>query len=249
MAISSSCFCYLFISPKLQTNCRPSALTSNIYTKRNNAASFALGPVNSDLSRQKVKELGSKLSTGWSFMGGSRIVIRPNLTRNLLQRKSSMVSASWFSSSEIATTAFPLGSVAVLPFYVFMIVAPKAEFTHKVMESKLTYIVLGLLYAYILYLSWIPDTLQLLFHYQDLIPDQAGITQLFSREMSLASAWIHILVMDLFAARLVYLDGLENCIETRHSVSLCLMSCPIGAISHFITKALSKRSNKDNLRI
>lgn len=50
--------------------------------------------MNSDLSRQEVKELGSKLSTGWSFLGGSRIVIRPNLTRNLLQRKSSMVSAS-----------------------------------------------------------------------------------------------------------------------------------------------------------
>ncbi|OIT00010.1 PREDICTED: protein ABA DEFICIENT 4, chloroplastic-like isoform X1 [Nicotiana attenuata] len=249
MAISSSCFCHLFISPKLQTNCRVSALASNIYTKRNNAASFALGPVKSDVSRQKVEELRSKLSTGWSFLGGSRIVIRPNVTRNLLQRKSSRVSASWFSTSEIAATAFPLGSLSVLPFYVFMVVAPKAEFTHKVMESKLPYIVLGRLYAYILVLSWRPDTLQLLFHYQDLIPDQAGITQLFSREMSLASAWIHILVMDLFAARLVYLDGLQNCVETRHSVSLCLMSCPIGVISHFITKALSNKSNKENLRV
>ncbi|XP_019249281.1 PREDICTED: protein ABA DEFICIENT 4, chloroplastic-like isoform X2 [Nicotiana attenuata] len=247
MAISSSCFCHLFISPK--TNCRVSALASNIYTKRNNAASFALGPVKSDVSRQKVEELRSKLSTGWSFLGGSRIVIRPNVTRNLLQRKSSRVSASWFSTSEIAATAFPLGSLSVLPFYVFMVVAPKAEFTHKVMESKLPYIVLGRLYAYILVLSWRPDTLQLLFHYQDLIPDQAGITQLFSREMSLASAWIHILVMDLFAARLVYLDGLQNCVETRHSVSLCLMSCPIGVISHFITKALSNKSNKENLRV
>nr|XP_016446654.1 PREDICTED: protein ABA DEFICIENT 4, chloroplastic-like isoform X1 [Nicotiana tabacum] len=222
----SSCFCHFLISHKLQ---------------RNNAASFALGPVNSDLSRQEVKELGSKLSTGWSFLGGSRIVIRPNLTRNLLQRKSSMVSASWLESSQIATSVFPLGTLAVLPFYFFMIVAPKAALTQKMMESSIPYIVLGLLYVYLLYLSWTPDTMQLLFPNKYWLPELCGIAEMFSRVMTLASAWIHLLAVDLFAARQIYHDGLQNDIETRHSVSLCLLSCPIGLVSHFITKALFSR--------
>lgn len=38
--------------------------------------------------------------------------------------------------------------------------------------------------------------------------------------------------------RQVYQDGLENEIETRHSVSLCLLFCPIGILVHAITKAL-----------
>nr|XP_009795057.1 PREDICTED: uncharacterized protein LOC104241800 isoform X1 [Nicotiana sylvestris] len=226
----SSCFCHFLISHKLQ---------------RNNAASFALAPIiNSDVSRQKVGGLGTKLSTGWSFLGGSRIVIRPNVTRNLLQRKSSMVSALWSESSQIATNVFPLGTLAVLPFYFFMVVAPKAALAQKVMESSIPYIVLGLLYVYLVYLSWTPDTMQLLFPNKYLLPELDGIAEMFSRVMTLASAWIHLLAVDLFAARQIYHDGLENDIETRHSVTLCLMSCPIGIVSHFITKALFSRRDR-----
>jgi hypothetical protein len=67
---------------------------------------------------------------------------------------------------------------------------------------------------------------------------------MFSSEMTLASAWIHLLVVDLFAARQVYNDGLENQIETRHSVSLCLLFCPVGIVSHFVTKAIINNQYK-----
>lgn len=51
-----------------------------------------------------------------------------------------------FSSSEIAATAFPLGSVSVLPFYVFMVVAPKAEFVSFLdnFRGLLAYLAAGL---------------------------------------------------------------------------------------------------------
>ncbi|XP_044468910.1 protein ABA DEFICIENT 4, chloroplastic-like isoform X2 [Mangifera indica] len=67
-----------------------------------------------------------------------------------------------------------------------------------------------------------------------------GMVKMFSGEMTLASAWIHLLAVDLFAARQVFHDGLENRIETRHSVSLCLLFCPIGILTHVITKAMTK---------
>ncbi|KAI9379573.1 hypothetical protein POPTR_017G114900v4 [Populus trichocarpa] len=176
---------------------------------------------------RRVARVGSDLHRDWSFLGGSRIVIHPKLTNFLVYRKSSGVNASWLTSSQIASSVFTLGTAAVLPFYTLMVVAPKAEVTRKSMESSIPYVVLGLLYAFLLYLKyWLPE-----------LP---GIEKIFSSEMTLASAWIHLLVVDLFAARQVFDDGLENEVETRHSVSLCLLFCPIGIVTHVITKALTK---------
>ncbi|XP_057522229.1 protein ABA DEFICIENT 4, chloroplastic-like isoform X3 [Amaranthus tricolor] len=116
--------------------------------------------------------------------------------------------------------------------------------TKKTMRSSIPYLVLGLLYAYLLYRSWTPETIRLMFASKYWLPELQGIAKMFSSEMTLASAWIHLLVVDLFAARQVYQDGLEEDIETRHSVSMCLLFCPIGILSHFITKTLSKPDEK-----
>ncbi|KAI8534417.1 hypothetical protein RHMOL_Rhmol10G0087800 [Rhododendron molle] len=75
----------------------------------------------------------------------------------------------------------------------------------------------------------------------------SGIAKMFSNEMTLASAWIHLLAVDLFAAGQVFHDGLESETETRHSVSLCMLCCPVGIVSHVLTKALTK-SSKHNVR-
>lgn len=110
-----------------------------------------------------------------------------------------------------------------------------------------------------------------------------SIGKMFSSELTLASAWIHLLVVDLFAARSsscilsfyflsihcfslrlifclfsyfsdsacgsisrhIFHDGLENQIETRHSVSFCLFFCPIGILTHVITKAMTKTTPKE----
>jgi hypothetical protein len=125
-----------------------------------------------------------------------------------------------------------------------MVVAPKAEITKKCMESSVPYIILGVLYVYLLYISWTPETLKYMFSSKYMLPELSGIAKMFSSEMTLASAWIHLLVVDLFAARQVYNDGLENQIETRHSVSLCLLFCPVGIVSHFVTKAIINNQYK-----
>ncbi|WCJ25371.1 Protein ABA DEFICIENT 4 chloroplastic [Euphorbia peplus] len=167
-----------------------------------------------------------------SFLGGSTVAIRPKLAYPKC--------SSWLTNPQIASSVFTLGTAAVLPFYTLMVVAPKSDLTRKSMESNMPYIVLGLLYAYLLYLSWTPDTIRLMFASKYLLPELPGIAKMFSSEMTLASAWIHLLAVDLFAARHVYKDGLENEIETRHSISFCLLFCPVGIVTHVITKALTK---------
>ncbi|MCE2056038.1 Protein ABA DEFICIENT 4, chloroplastic [Datura stramonium] len=234
MDLSSYYFCHSQISLKM--NCWAPALVSKVplNTQRNQTASLALREMKSDLLSQHIGGFGTKLSSGGSSLGGSRVIIQLNL-----QRRSSRVSACWLPSSEVASTAFTVGTAAVLPFYTIMVVAPKAELTRKAMKSSIPYIVLGLLYAYLLYLSWTPDTIQLMFASKYWLPELPGIAKMFSNEVTLASAWIHLLAIDLFAARQVYQDGLQNDIETRHSVSLCLLFCPVGILTHFITKALT----------
>ncbi|KAG5017885.1 hypothetical protein JHK85_024021 [Glycine max] len=152
---------------------------------------------------------------------------------------------SGFIGSQLASTAFTAGTIAVLPFYTLMVLAPKSELTKKSMESSIPYVVLSILYAYLLYLSWTPETVRLIFASKYLLPELPGIAKMFSSEMTLASAWIHLLVIDLFAARHVFQDGLKNQIETRHSVSFCLFFCPIGILTHVITKAMTKPATKE----
>ncbi|KAI5003198.1 hypothetical protein ZWY2020_030358 [Hordeum vulgare] len=103
--------------------------------------------------------------------------------------------------THIAISAFTLGTVALLPFYMLMIAAPNANITKRLMESTASLVALGILYAYMLHLSWTPDTIRA-----------------------------------MFASKQVYHDGIKNNIETRHSVSLCLIFCPIGIAAHALTK-------------
>lgn len=185
------------------------------------------------------------LSGDWSFIGGSRIAVKPKATRSVRHPKRSQIHASWFMGSQLASTVFTWGTVAVLPFYTLMVLAPKSELTRKSMESSLPYVVLGVLYAYLLCLSWTPETVRLIFASKYLLPELSSIGKMFSSELTLASAWIHLLVVDLFAARHIFRDGLKNQIETRHSVSFCLFFCPIGILTHVITKAMTKTTRKD----
>ncbi|KAG1330631.1 protein ABA DEFICIENT 4, chloroplastic [Cocos nucifera] len=198
------------------------------------------------VARQEVLDLRSKLGTQWSFINGSRFVLRPKVSRIICHRSGFSPSALWITSSQIANGAFTWGTVAVLPFYALMVLAPNARLTRRLTDSSAPYVILGVLYAYLLSLSWTPDTLRMMFAGKYWLPELPGIAKMFTNEMTLASAWIHLLAVDLFAARQVFHDGIKNEVETRHSVSLCLFFCPIGIATHAITKVLTKMSNQSH---
>ncbi|XP_073151534.1 protein ABA DEFICIENT 4, chloroplastic-like [Henckelia pumila] len=209
---------------------------------------FAPKEILSELFGQGTIGKEVKQCVAWTFLGGSRTIRRPNHGKITNPgRKSLAVNAAWLPSSEmVADMAFTIGTVAVLPFYTCMVVAPRAEMTKKLVASSIPYMVLGTLYTYLLYLSWTPDTLRVLFASKYWLPELPGIVKMFSSEMTLVSAWIHLLTVDLFAARQVYHDGLLNDVETRHSITLCLLCCPFGMLVHLITKRLSRSRRNRN---
>ncbi|PPS00760.1 hypothetical protein GOBAR_AA19902 [Gossypium barbadense] len=143
-------------------------------------------------------------------------------------------------TSQIASSVFTLGTAAVLPFYTLMVFAPKSELTKKSMESSVPFIVLGLLYAYLLYLSWTPDTLKLMFASKYWLPEMYTIVNDDCKSLR-----FFLLSHRVLAIWQVFQDGLQNQIETRHSVSLCLLFCPIGIVTHFVTKAVAKTAADD----
>lgn len=72
----------------VQMNCRAPASVS-LSTRRNHTAFLALREIIS----QRIGGFGTKLSSGGSSLGGSRVIIQLNLQRTLSQRKSSRVHA------------------------------------------------------------------------------------------------------------------------------------------------------------
>lgn len=236
MAISS-CLCHPLVLPLKD---KPIGTWGNVGVDQR--LTSAPRSMNAETFGRQITGVGTELRSEWSFLGGSRVIIRPQVTKFIRHQKGFHIHASWLSGPQLVSTVFTLGTAGVLPFYTLMVFAPKAELTKKSMESSIPYVVLGVLYAYLLYLSWTPDTLRLMFASKYWLPELPGIAKMFSSEITLASAWIHLLAVDLFAASHVFQDGLQNQIETRHSVSLCLLFCPIGILTHVITKALTKSS-------
>nr|GMC59945.1 protein ABA DEFICIENT 4, chloroplastic-like isoform X1 [Ipomoea batatas] len=241
---TSSCFALPRISilPELKHPRLASRIAGKV--QGNGSSIVALRTANYRLLCRVGETVGKPRNDYCSFLGGSRAFVLPVVGKKCLHRRSLAVSASLLPASQIASSAFTLGTIAVLPFYTLMVVAPRAALTKNLMESGIPFIALGLLYGYLLYLSWTPDTIRLMFASQYLLPELPGIARMFASEMTLASAWIHFLAVDLFAARQVYQDGLQNDVEIRHSVSLCLLFCPIGILVHFITKALTRNPEK-----
>eukprot|EP00898_Chlorokybus_atmophyticus_P002099 jgi/Chlat1/2890/Chrsp2S00357 len=114
------------------------------------------------------------------------------------------------------------------------------EGTRRVVESPILYVALGCIYALLLYLSWTPMTLRYMFASKYLLPELPGIVSMFRGSAeTVASAWIHCLALDLFAARHVLLESLRLNVECRHSLVLCMLFGPLGVACHLLTRALA----------
>ncbi|CAI5496742.1 unnamed protein product [Closterium sp. Naga37s-1] len=174
---------------------------------------------------------------------GSRIqcsLTPPIVTSAASSAAAAAMAAGGSSAVTIASSWFTLCTAAVIPLYTLMIFAPDWHVTEKIMGSSLPSILLGFVYLYLLYKSWTPNTLLYMFSSKYWLPELAGITQMFASTLTVASAWIHLLAVDLFAARHVYLDGLKQKLETRHSLVLCLMFGPLGIAAHSLTKTIAQ---------
>ncbi|GHP11097.1 hypothetical protein PPROV_000982700 [Pycnococcus provasolii] len=61
-----------------------------------------------------------------------------------------------------------------------------------------------------------------------------------SRQHYVGQDWLHVCSWDLIGAVVIYRDGLEKSVTTRHSVLLCQVLGPVGWISHALTTSLTR---------
>ncbi|KAL4427483.1 hypothetical protein ABPG77_000772 [Micractinium sp. CCAP 211/92] len=133
-----------------------------------------------------------------------------------------------------------------------MALAPRWSGTRAAVRSPLVLAPICVVYGLLLAWSWQPDTFSLVlpgswaegfkggFNPQ-FMPSLAGICTLFSRWLTAASLWVHLLAVNLFAARDMYLQGDVEGVPTSHSILLCMAIAPLGLLSHAVTRALLRR--------
>lgn len=150
-----------------------------------------------------------------------------------------------------------------------MALLPATRVVRQTIERGVLLLPLALCYGVLLVHSWQPDTLSLLLpgslaaglsggFSPQFFPSLAGIGQLFARLVTSASLWVHLLAINLFAARQVYLDGmldghhgvwtgvrtpscllrtgLQRAVPVAHSVLLSGVAGPVGLLSHVATR-------------
>jgi hypothetical protein len=118
---------------------------------------------------------------------------------------------------------------------------PRCRLTHSVIASPVFFAATAALYGFVL---WQWEALPVIWQtFQSALlrgglPNVAAFATLFMQPATTSLTWLHLLTLDLFQARWVYLDGLTSGVPTQHSAMLCFMVGPLGLLSHWITKQL-----------
>lgn len=138
----------------------------------------------------------------------------------------------------------------MVPIYGLMILAPTSKLTRGVVNSRLLPFAASLLYAYALYQLWDAGLASKLgsivkpvaqnFQNADIPAVIQGLAGLFKIKLFTVLAWAHLLLLDVYQARHILLDGAKHSVVTGHSIALSFMFGPLGFMSHIATKAVSE---------
>jgi len=109
-----------------------------------------------------------------------------------------------------------------------------------------TLVPLAVFYGVLLIRSWSDDTLALMMPGSleeglrtgevQFIPKLSDISELLSEKAASASAWAHFMLVNLFVARHATLQSIKFDLPVAHTLALCLVTRPLGLLSHVVTK-------------
>lgn len=99
---------------------------------------------------------------------------------------------------------FAVCNLAILPFWLLMIVLPRWRWTRRLIEPPLILIPLPLMYS-VLLVPRLPSLLPILF-----FPDLSAIAASLSSPWGALLGWVHFLALDLFVGRWTYLDSRQR---------------------------------------
>jgi len=178
---------------------------------------------------------------------------RPSRAPRRYPKQSTTVVTS-ASFAAIPDLAFTVATVSVMPIYAVMIAKPQSAKVLALVRSKTTFWLLALCYACAAVASFTSADVFHAVREALSTPGQGALERyvtlvsgFMSTPQTASSAWVHLLSLDLFVARFVYMDSaaygstvgdLVARVPVRHSLVLCCMFGPLGLMSHAITRWL-----------
>jgi|TARA_B110000967_G_scaffold54744_1_gene56139 hypothetical protein len=141
----------------------------------------------------------------------------------------------------LAVAMFWVSSVLILPFWTLMWFMPKHELTKRFV-GDIRWSILPLLIPYAILA--LPNAPEVIFTFASQMPTPEIVVELFGNDEIIALAWIHLLALDLFVGRYVWLRMLaadRPMYVSTPVLILCTMMGPLG----FLIGILSTWSVKD----
>eukprot|EP00793_Prasinoderma_coloniale_P004954 PRCOL_00000715-RA len=156
--------------------------------------------------------------------------------RRAAPRAATAAAAAAAAAPLLAEPVFGAATLAVMPLYTLMLAAPRWALTRSLMSGVLPFALMGAAYAALVVEMALNGSVLANMSWWGL----KGLASNMSAPLSLSATWVHLLTLDLFVARAVYLDGLARGVPTRHSLVLCMMFGPLGYLLHYATVALAR---------
>ena len=141
-------------------------------------------------------------------------------------------------------TVFSLSNAFVMPFWLLMIFAPRWSFTTRLMQSPLSVISLPLVYTALI-VPGVNELVPLL-----LPPTHTGVMALLATPAGTTIVWLHVLALDLFAGRWIYLDSRERHFPAwwvSPVLALTLAFGPFGLLAYVIARSLLRGASVDRV--
>lgn len=155
-------------------------------------------------------------------------------------------------SPEPIHTAFSFATFGPQPFWLLLIVLPKAEITKKVMGTLDVVVFFALVHFFIVSASIVqPGATAPLLEFNDVFdpsgdPQRAFMNMVTNYPNFVAEEWPHVLTWDLFVGRWIWLDGLRRGVFTSHSVLFANLIGPPGLLLHWITCLVTGKGFGEN---
>jgi len=128
----------------------------------------------------------------------------------------------------LAVAMFWVSSVLILPFWIMLWFMPKHELTKRFV-GDIRWSILPLLIPYAILA--LPNAPEVIFTFASQMPTPEIVVELFANDRMVALAWLHMLALDLFVGRYVWLRMLASdrpMYVSTPVLFLCMMMGPLG---------------------
>ena len=128
----------------------------------------------------------------------------------------------------LAVTMFWVSSVLILPFWIMLWFMPKHQLTKRFV-GDIRWSILPLLIPYAILA--LPNAPEVILTFASQMPTPEIVVDLFANDRIVALAWLHMLALDLFVGRYVWLRMLaadRPMYVSTPVLFLCMMMGPLG---------------------